>query len=76
MRVNEPPDSPLTTEDGATKIGAGLCRSQPRNTKCNRNETLNDVAWRFGAAGWSCVNIGHYGLVLCILLTLFAKMER
>src|SRR5271165_34836 len=51
MRVRELPDWPLTTEEGATKIGAGLCTSHPRNKKCSANDILNNVAWRFGMAG-------------------------
>jgi hypothetical protein len=47
MRVRELPDCPLTTEDGATKIGAGLCRIHPRNRKWSAKETLSEMVWRF-----------------------------
>jgi hypothetical protein len=75
MRVKELPDSPFATDNGATKIGAGLCRSQPRKSKCIAREMLNDAAWRFGAAGWSCENIGHCGLGSLYSTHSFAKMK-
>jgi hypothetical protein len=76
MRVNELPDSPFATDNGATKIGVGLCRSQPRKSKWIANEMLSDAAWRFGAAGWSCENIGHYGLGSLYSTHSFAKMKK
>jgi hypothetical protein len=75
MRVNEVPDWPFATDNGATKIGAGLCRSHPRKSKWIANEMLNDADWRFGAAGWSCENIGHYGLGSLYSTHSFAKMN-
>src|SRR5580692_360031 len=76
MRVNELPDSPFATDSGATKIGAGLCRSQPRKSKCIAREMLNDAARRFGAAGWSCENIGHCSLGSLYSTHSFAKMKE
>ena len=35
------PDRPLTTDDCATKIGAGLCRSHPSKTKWSAKEAVN-----------------------------------
>jgi hypothetical protein len=37
---------------------------------------LNDAAWRFGAAGWSCENIGHCGLGSLYSTHSLAKMKE
>jgi hypothetical protein len=76
MRVKELPDSPFATDNGATKIGVGLCRSQPRKSKWIAREMLSDTTWRFGAAGWSCENIGQYRLGSLYSTHSFAKMKK
>jgi len=45
------------TEDGETKMGAGLCNTHASKTKCTATELPKIVARLFGVAGLSCVNI-------------------
>ena len=45
------------TEDGDTKMGAGLCSTHASRTKCTTTELPRIVARLFGVAGLSWVNI-------------------
>src|SRR5579872_1006719 len=60
MRVAKLPDCPLTTDDCATKIGAGLCSNHASKARCTIKEADNTPARRFETAGYSGANISGY----------------
>src|SRR5579872_4462504 len=65
------PDCPLTTDDCATKIGAGLCRSHASKARCTIKEADNNPVRRFETAGYSGANIsGVFKSLSAILPTI------